>query len=67
MYAVMGQYIPDLLVDECILVEIKAVAALDRAHRQQCIHYLKATGHRVCLLINFGRPRLEFRRFVWRF
>jgi GxxExxY protein len=37
---------------------------LDRTHHAQCINYLRATGLRLCLLINFGTPRLEFRRVV---
>jgi GxxExxY protein len=64
---VVGDYIPDLLAENSILVEVKAVVALERAHRQQCIHYLRASGHRVCLLLNFGRPMLEVRRLVWNF
>jgi len=41
---------------------MKAVKALDEAHRAQCINYLKATGLQLCLLLNFGRARLEIRR-----
>ena len=64
---VVGDYVPDLLVSDEMLVEVKATPALDDIHRLQCINYLRATGLRVCLLINFGRPRLEVRRIVWRF
>jgi GxxExxY protein len=60
----VGDYIADLLVDGQILVELKAVRALDNIHRAQCLNYLKATGHSVCLLINFGAPKLEVRRIV---
>ena len=59
---VVGEYFPDLLVDGALLVELKAVAALDNMHRMQCTNYLKATGLRLCLLLNFGKPRLEIRR-----
>lgn len=62
--AVVGDYFVDLLVDEVVLVELKTVRALDRAHRAQCINYLRATGLHLCLLMNFGAPRLEFRRVV---
>ena len=64
---VVGDYVPDLLVEDRVIVGVKAVTALERHHRQQCINYLKATSRRVCLLINFGRPRLEVRRLVWHF
>jgi GxxExxY protein len=46
------------------MVELKAIKALDSAHAAQCINYLKATRLRLCLLINFGRPRLEIQRFA---
>ena len=62
--SVVGEYVTDLIVQQAIVVEVKAVEALDWSHRAQCINYLRATGHRVGLLLNFGRPRLEFRRFV---
>ena len=64
---VVGDYIPDILVEHEMVVEIKAIPAIEPNHRQQCINYLRATGLRICLLVNFGRPRLEVRRFVWRF
>ncbi|APV51304.1 GxxExxY protein [Betaproteobacteria bacterium GR16-43] len=64
---VVGEYIPDLIVAGEIVVEIKTVDFLSRAHRLQCINYLRATGLRVCLLLNFGQKRLEVRRLVMRF
>lgn len=59
---VVGQYFADLLVEGRLLIELKAVKALDNSHRAQCINYLKATGLPLCLLLNFGKPRLEIRR-----
>ena len=64
---IVGDYIPDILVEREVVVEIKAIPGIETNHRQQCINYLRATGLRICLLVNFGRPRLEVRRFVWRF
>jgi len=61
---VVGDYTTDLLVEEVVLVEVKAVRALDGVHRAQCLNYLKATGLRLCLLLNFGQPRLEIKRVV---
>lgn len=61
---VVGEYAVDLLVEGRIIVELKAIKALDSAHAAQCINYLKATGLQLCLLLNFGKPRLEIRRFA---
>jgi GxxExxY protein len=61
---VVGEYFADLLVEDVRLVELKTVKALDDAHRMQCTNYLKATGLRLCLLLNFGKPRLEIKRVV---
>jgi GxxExxY protein len=61
---IIGNYAVDLLVEETIIVELKAVKALDDAHTAQCINYLKATGLHLCLLLNFGKSRLEIRRIA---
>jgi len=61
---VIGDYTADLLIEEKVLVELKAVKVLDEVHTAQCIHYLKATGLRLCLLINFGNPKVEVKRLV---
>jgi len=61
---IVGKYTADLLVNGNVLVELKAVSALDDVHAAQCLNYLKATKLRVCLLINFGKPHLEAKRFV---
>ena len=60
----VGEFILDLLVEEAVIVEVKAMEELNRAHAAQCLNYLKATQHAVCLLFNFGRPRLQIKRFV---
>lgn len=61
----VGEYFVDLLVEASILIELKTVAELSGAHRAQCLNYLRATGMHLCLLMNFGRPRLEVRRVVF--
>jgi GxxExxY protein len=61
---VVGEYFADLLVEDVLLVELKTVKALDDGDRMQCANYLKATGPRLCLLLNFGKPRLEIKRVV---
>src|SRR3954463_11342297 len=63
---IVGEYIADLVVEGLVLVETKAVKALDDVHSAQCINYLTATKFPVCLLLNFGRPKLEIKRFVGR-
>jgi GxxExxY protein len=63
---IVGEYAVDLLVEGTIMVELKAIKALDGAHTAQCLNYLKATGLRLCLLLNFGKPRLEIQRVAHR-
>ena len=60
----VGDYTVDLLVENLVLVELKVTKAIDDIHRAQCLNYLKATGLNLCLLLNFGRPRLEIKRMV---
>ncbi len=59
---VVGEYFADLLVENSILIELKAVKNLDEIHLAQCLNYLKATVLPICLLINFGKTRVEVRR-----
>jgi GxxExxY protein len=59
-----GEYAVDLLVENIVLVELKVAKAIDAIHIAQCLNYLKATGLHLCLLLNFGRPRLEIKRIV---
>ena len=61
---VVGEYAADLLVEGKVLVELKAVKILDDIHLAQCMNYLKATGLSVCLLMNFGKPKLDVKRVV---
>jgi GxxExxY protein len=61
---IVGDYIADLVVDGRVLVELKACASLDPVHTAQLLNYLRASKIHVGLLLNFGRPKLEYRRFV---
>jgi GxxExxY protein len=54
----------DFLVYESVIVELKAVSGLKDIHQAQVLHYLKASGYTVGLLLNFGLPRLEFKRII---
>ena len=61
---VVGEYCADLLVEASVIVEFKAAKALDEVNMAQCLNYLKATDLRLCLLLNFGKPKLVIRRIV---
>ena len=60
---VVGNYRADLVVNDCVLLELKAISSFDAAHDGQVLHYLRATRFEVGLLLNFG-PRPQFRRFI---
>jgi GxxExxY protein len=63
----VGDYVADLLVEDCVIVEVKAVKLLDDVHSAQCLNYLKATTLSVCLLVNFGVPKAVVKRIVRNF
>ena len=58
----VGNYEADLLVEKRVLVEVKAVQALDSAHVAQCLNDMRGTGLVTCLLVNFGRAKVQVRR-----
>ena len=58
----IGQFAVDLLVEDEVLVELKAVRALEDFHLAQALNYLRASCLPACLLLNFGAPKLEIRR-----
>lgn len=59
---VVGEFYADIFVEGKVIIELKAVKILMPEHQAQLINYLKATGIEVGLLINFGNPKLEYRR-----
>ena len=63
----VGEFVADLLVEECVIVEIKAIKALEDIHTAQCVNYLKATALQVCLLVNFGASKATVKRIVYGF
>jgi len=58
----VGDYIADIVVDEDLIVELKAVKSIENIHFAQCQNYLKATGKKLGLIINFGGEKVEVRR-----
>ena len=61
---VVGDYLADMVVASRVIIECKAATNLDPVHEAQLMNYLKASGLRVGLLMNFGRPKLQYRRIV---
>ena len=59
---VVGEYFADLIVEDVLLIELKTANGFSDNHKAQCINYLNATKLPLCLLINFGRPRVEIKR-----
>jgi len=60
----VGMYYADILVEGLVLCELKAADGLLPVHEAQVLHYLKATGITVGLLLNFGSPRVQVKRLV---
>ena len=61
---VVGTYVADVLVEQKVLVEIKAADEVLDVHRAQLLNYMRIAGIRVGLLVNFGKPKLEFERMI---
>jgi GxxExxY protein len=60
----VGEYLADIVVENCIVVELKCADRLSNEHMAQCINYLKASGLKLALLVNFQKPRVEWKRIV---
>jgi len=60
----VGEYFADLLVEDVLVVELKCVERLGDEHMAQCLNYLRASGRIVCLLVNFQKPKVEWKRIV---
>jgi GxxExxY protein len=59
---IVGQFFADILVEKKVIIELKAARDEHEVFVAQCLNYLKATGLPICLLLNFGKPRLEIKR-----
>ena len=60
----VGDYIPDIIAFECVIVEIKTIERITDVERGQVINYLKITGYRVGVILNFKHAKLEWERIV---
>ncbi len=60
----IGTYVADFVIQDKVIVEIKTVDFLTKIHKAQILNYLKASGYEVGLILNFARPRLEYKRVV---
>jgi GxxExxY protein len=62
---VVGEYDADLIVEDCVIVEVKIAPQYDKRDEAQLLNELKATRLKVELLLNFGRTKVEFKRLVF--
>ena len=60
----VGEFFCDLLVESKVIVEVKASSGLNNLQLSQCLNYLKATGYKLCLRINFGASSVQVKRIV---
>ena len=61
---IVGEYFADLLVEDQVIIELKTVDKIERIHEAQLLNYLKATGIKVGLLVNFKNTKADIKRFV---
>ena len=60
----VGDFVADIMVEDKIILELKSVERIVNTHRSQVLNYLKATGIKLGILVNFGKEKLEHERFV---
>ncbi len=61
---IIGEYFADILVEDSIILELKCAETIAAAHKAQALHYLKATGKQLAIILNFGKERLEYERLA---
>jgi GxxExxY protein len=61
---IVGEYFADIVIEGAVIIELKAVEELQRIHEAQLLNYLKATGFKAGLLVNFKHPKADIRRLV---
>ena len=60
----VGDFYADIVVNQHLILELKSIKQITDARRAQCLNYLKASQFKICLLINFGNPKIEIKRIV---
>lgn len=63
----VGEYFADLLVEDVLVIELKCAEGLSVEHVAQGVNYLRASGRTLCLLVNFQKAKVEWKRVVHRF
>ena len=63
----VGDYFADIVVEDSLVVELKCVEKLANEHMAQCLNYLRDSGRHVCLLVNFQKAKVEWKRIVEQF
>ena len=63
----IGEYLADIVVEDQVVVELKCADSLAKEHVAQCINYLRASGRKVALLVNYQKPKVEWKRVVYEF
>ena len=63
---ILGDYYADLLVNNCLIIELKAVRSIAPEHEAQILGYLKSSRLEHGLLVNFGSYKFELRKFIWK-
>ena len=61
---IVGEYFADLLIEDQVIIELKTVDRIEKIHEAQLLNYLKATGIKVGLLVNFKSTKADIKRFV---
>ena len=61
----VGEYCADIVAEDALVIELKCAERLTNEHMAQCLNYLRASRLKLCLLINFQKPRLEWKRILW--
>jgi GxxExxY protein len=59
-----GEYLADIVVDNAVILELKCVERLCNDHMAQCLNHLRASGLPICLLVNFQKPTVEWKRIA---